>query len=86
MTSEQIWAKVNEQRDLVFSIYQAICAGGDISDGMSELKRRIPCLFGADEEERALVFKSIDDGLVAVMVHEQDGTFALVLVPNIALE
>jgi len=86
MTSNQIWSQANEYRELIRSINHALCEGGDINGGMNELKQRIPCLFGIDADRRALVFRSTDDGMVAVSVGEQDGTFALALATNIMLE
>lgn|GEM_PF-3287162 len=86
MNSKQIWNQVNEQRELIRSIYRALCEGGDINAGMNELKQRIPCLYGVDADQRALVFQSSDDGMVAVLVKEQGDTFALALAANIDLE
>ena len=86
MTSQQIWSLANDQRELIRSINLTLGEGGDINAGMNELKRRIPSLFGIDYEQRALVFNSTDEGLVAVRVEEQGESFMLTLSANIALE
>ena len=86
MTSKQIWNQANQHRELIRDIYRALVEGDDINDGMNQLKRRIPCLFGVDGDRRALVFQSTDDGLVAVLVQEQGDTFALALATDIVLE
>ncbi len=86
MTSDQIWIQANEQRDLIRSIYHALCEGRDIDAGMIRLKQRIPCLFGIDAEQRALVFKSSNTGMVAVLVEEKGEVFALAFTEDITLE
>ena len=86
MTTKQIWEDANENRELIRSIYRSICEGADISDGMDQLKSQIPSLFGVDEEERSLVFKSADDGMVALTVQEQGDSLILALSTNIELE
>lgn len=86
MTSNQIWNQANEHRELIRSIYHALCEGRDINVGMNQLKHRIPCLFGVDAEQNALVFRSSDAGAVAVFVEEQGDAFALAFAENITLE
>lgn len=86
MTALQIWIQANENRELIRSIYHTLCEDGDIDDGMNQLKQRIPCLFGVDFEQRALVFQSTDEGLAALRVKDLGDTFALALTTNIMLE
>lgn len=86
MTSTQIWNQANAHWELIREIYHALVEGESINDGMDQLKLRMPCLYGVDADRRALVFQSTDDGLVAVLVKEQDDTFALALVTDISLE
>ena len=86
MTTKQIWEDANENRELIRSIYRSICEGTDISDGMDQLKSKIPALFGVDEEERSLVFKSTDDGTVALTVKEQGDSLVLALSTGVELE
>lgn len=86
MTSKQIWNQANQHRELIRDIYLALVEGDDINDGMNKLKRLVPCLYGVDADRRALVFRSTDDGLVALLVQEEGDTFALALATDITLE
>jgi hypothetical protein len=86
MTAKQIWNDANEHRELIRRIYRAVCEGRDINDGMNRLKKSIPCLFGIDADRRALIFRSTDEGMVAVLVEEHGDTFALALTANVNLE
>lgn len=86
MNSKQIWNQANEQRELIRSIYHALCEGRDIDAGMNQLKQRIPCLYGVDADRHALVFQSGDEGMIALLVEEQGDTFALALTGNIELD
>jgi hypothetical protein len=86
MTSKQIWDQANTHRELIHSIYNSLCEDGNINDNMDHLKYLMPCLFGVDADRRALVFQSTDDGLVALMVREQDDTFVLALATGITLD
>ena len=86
MNSNQIWNQANEHRELIRSIYRTLCEGGDINAGMDQLKQRIPSLYGVDADMPALVFKSSDEGMVALLVKEQGDSFALALTGNIELD
>ncbi|HOE18069.1 MAG: hypothetical protein ACOX1U_02235 [Saccharofermentanales bacterium] len=79
MKTKQIWERANEHRELIRSLYRALCEGEDINGMMNQLKQLIPCLFGVDADRRALVFRSIDDGLVALLVKEEGDTLVLAL-------
>ena len=86
MNSKEIWIAANKQTGLIRAINRALLRDGDINNEMNQLKRHIPCLIGVDDEERVLVFKSSDDGVVGILAKEQGGTFALALDTNITLE
>jgi len=86
MKSHQIWNQANEHRELIRSIYHAVCEGGDINAEMNQLKQHIPCLFGIDADNRSLVFQSSDEGVVGLSVDEQHGILALAFITNIELD
>ena len=86
MTTKIIWNRVNERRELIRLIYRAICEKQNIDNLMSMLKQKIPCLYGVDFEKRAFVFRSSDEGLVAVYVKEQGDDFVLALGTEIVLD
>lgn len=79
MKTKQIWEHANEHRELIRTLYRALCEDGDINGIMNQLKRLIPCLFGVDPDRRALVFKSDDDGTVVLLIREEDDTLVLAL-------
>lgn len=79
MKAKQIWEQANKHRELIRTLYRALCENQDINEIMNELKRKIPCLFGVDAARRALVFKSVDDGFVALLVKEEGDTLVLAL-------
>lgn len=86
MNTKNIWVRVNESKELIHAIYRAICGNKDINNQMSQLKKLIPCLIGVDFDKRALVFRSTDEGIVAVYIEEQDDTLALAMGTDIALD
>jgi hypothetical protein len=86
MNSKEIWVAANQRRDLVRPIYYAMVRGKSLDPMMTNLKKEMPCLYGADDEKRALVFRSTDEGLVAIYLAEADGDFALALGANIQLD
>lgn len=86
MKSKQIWEQANKHRELIRTLYRALCGNQDINGMMTQLKQRIPCLYGVDQDRRALVFQSADEGLVALLVKEEGDTLVLALAPGIQLE
>ena len=86
MESKKIWGCANELKELIRAIYRAVRERKNIDSLMSQLKCHIPCLVGLDIDKFALVFRSSDEGIVAVYVEEQDDTLLLAMGTNIELE
>lgn len=85
MKTKQIWEQANAYRELIRTLYRVLCANQDINGIMDQLKQRIPCLYGVDADRRTLVFKSTDEGLVALLVKEEGDTLVLALATDIQL-
>lgn len=86
METKAIWEHANTHRELIRTLYHAICENRNINRIMDRLKQQIPCLIGIDANQRTLVFKSVDNGMVALHVREERGTLVLALETDIQLD